>query len=100
MAEKRVIIGNPAGEEYSVTPAAFRKLYEPRGFTMLRNEDGSPLKDQQTSTEPSMTEVRARARAAGVSAGGSKAAILARIADAEKVPETPAPAGEATGPES
>lgn len=90
--ETRVIVGNKAGEEYSVPVSAFRKMYEPRGFTILRNEDGSPLSNPRKASDgPSMQDLRDRAKELGLSAGGSKAALQARIADAEEVPPTPAP---------
>lgn len=98
--EKRVIVAHPSGEEYSVTPSAFRRLYEPRGFTVVRNEDGSeysPPKATERKATP-LHEARQKAKDRGLSAGGSIAAILARVADHDGVPDSPAPAGEDTAP--
>lgn len=88
--ESRVIVGNKAGEEYSVTRSAFHSMYEPRGFTILRNEDGSPV-ESSGDDRPKRPALQARAKELGVSAGGTNEEIMARIADAESVPPTPAP---------
>lgn len=98
--ERRVLISNPAGEEYSVTPSAFRRLYEPRGFKIERYEDGAeyqPTKGQKREG-PSLQEARQMAKDRGLSAGGSIAAILARVADHDNVPASPAPVEEVTAP--
>lgn len=96
--QSRVIVGNDAGEEYSVTMAGFRSIYAKRGFRVLRHEDGRPYEPKAKDPErPSLQEARAMAKAKGVSAGGSIDAILARVADADEVPDTPAPVEEADG---
>lgn len=95
--ESRVIVGNRAGEEYSVTRSAFHSMYEPRGFTILRNEDGSPV--ESSDDRPKRPALLARAKELGVSGGGTNEEIMQRIADAESVPPTPAPV-EGTAEES
>lgn len=100
MAAPRYIVGNDAGEEYSVTMAAFRSIYAKRGFTILRNEDGSEYKTEKEVEGPSLQDLRSRAKDLGLSAGGSKADLANRIADAEKVPADPAPVGPPETPET
>lgn len=82
MSEKRVIIGHKDGREYSVTPAAFEKLYEPEGFKVLRDEsDGDFIAD--VPRKP----VRAGARRKSAKVGGKPGRV-----------ETPAAAAAAPEP--
>jgi hypothetical protein len=46
MAERRVVVENRrTGEQYAVTPAAFRKHYDDKGFRILHWEGGAAYEE-------------------------------------------------------
>ena len=66
MAERRVVIENRrTGEQYAVTPAAFRKHYEDKGFRILHWEGGEEYVDQPAKA-PRVRSRRSRRRKAEV----------------------------------
>lgn len=46
MSDRRVHIEHPkTGVRYAVTPAVFRRKYEPEGFKITQWEDGQPYEE-------------------------------------------------------
>lgn len=63
MAERRVVVENrKTGEQYAVTPAAFRKHYEDAGFRILHWEGGEAY-DAQPAKAPAKRKRRSRRKA-------------------------------------
>ena len=68
MAERRVVIENrKTGEQYAVTPAAFRKHYDDKGFRILHWEGGEEYVEQPDKA-PRGSSRRSRRRKAAAEA--------------------------------
>lgn len=77
MSEKRYRIEHPDGRAYDVSRAAFTKLYEPEGFRITANADGTAVEAPRRSPAKS-TRTRSAAAKKGAATRAARAAAIAR----------------------
>lgn len=65
MTETRYRIAHPDGRAYDVSKASFDKIYEPQGFTITANADGSALEPPPRATKPRSSRSRSAAARKG-----------------------------------
>ena len=77
MAEKRYRIEHADGRAYDVARAAFTKLYEPEGFKITANADGTALEAPKRAPARS-TRTRSAAAKKGAATRVARAAASSR----------------------